>query len=198
MHQVGRAHDRTVDGVRRFRDRIVTADAVYGVILFAALIGVADEADDDFAGIVVTIGEGLDTPAELAPPTGSSPLEVLLIAAASLLVFWLAHVYARTIAGHGVRHGEEVPLRTALRRALRASNGMLLASIPSAIVLIVSAITGFRDGPDWAVIVAIAVLMVLGYQAFAERAASFGWRLAGALGSAVLGLFIVILDVAAH
>src|SRR5690606_4341415 len=129
----GELMPRTVEHIAAFRDRIVTPDAVYGTVLFAVVIAAASDGD-------------LDHPGE--------PLELLVTAVLTLAVFCIAHIYARTIANHGVRRGEDVPLGTALRRAVLASLGMLWAAVPSAIVLVLGALHVVPDADDWALWVA--------------------------------------------
>lgn len=168
----------TVHRLAALRDRAVTADAVYGTILFAAVIAVA--SDDDHPG------------------GAQEPLEVLLAALTTLVVFWVAHVYARAIASHGVRRGEDVPLRVAVRRALIASNGMLLAAVIPTALLVLGALGVLPDADEWALWSAVLILATLGYAAFAERGSRLWARLIGAAATAVLGVVIIGLDAALH
>jgi len=168
---------RTVEHIAAFRDRIVTPDAVYGTVLFAVVIAAASDGD-------------LDHPGE--------PLELLVTAVLTLAVFCIAHIYARTIANHGVRRGEDVPLGTALRRAVLASLGMLWAAVPSAIVLVLGALHVVPDADDWALWVAVLVLGLLGYQAFAERGSPIWARLLGGLVTALIGVVVIVLDLLVH
>ena len=179
----------------RLRDRVVTADAVYGTILFAALIAVSSDAENagdglpgDQSGVHVTIqpGEQVDV------------LQVLLVSLGTLLVFWIAHVYARTIAGHGVRQGEDVRLGASFRRALAHSNGMLWSAIPATVVLILGIVGVLPDAPDWSLMVNIVVLGFLGYQALSERRRAVPIRILGGVVTALLGLIIIIIDIAVH
>lgn len=180
----------TVGALRGFRDRVVTADAVYGTILFAALVAVSgeDEGPDDALTLDLS-------PAEI--DAGES-LSVLLIAGVSLFAFFLAHVYARTIAGHGVRDGREVGVGESLRGALRESSGMLVAAVPSTILLGLGAFGLLPDAPDWALLGALVVLFALGYQALAERGARVWLRLVSGVVSALLGFVVILIDVAVH
>jgi len=181
--------------VSRIRDRVVTADAVYGTILFAALIAVSSDADHSGDGIpgdqpavhvTITVGERVDL------------VQTLLVSVVTLIVFWIAHVYARTIAGHGVRGGESVRLGTAFRRAIEHSNGMLWSAVPATLVLILGIVGLIPDASDWALVVNIVVLGVLGYQALSERGRAIPIRILGAVITAVLGLIIILIDIAVH
>jgi hypothetical protein len=176
--------------LRRFRDRVVTTDAVYGTILFAALVAVASVEDEPDDGVTIDLSPGAIDAA------GS--LTVLLVAVGSLLAFFVAHVYARTIAGHGVRQGREVRVGESFRRAVRVSSGMLLAAVPSVLLLVLGALGILPDAADCALLVAIVVLFALGYQALAERRAPIWQRLVSGLVSALLGVVVIAIDVLAH
>ena len=57
------------------REHLLTADAIYGLILYSALVaGVSDKNSD--------------------------ATEVLAGSVGTLLIFWAAHVFAKTLAGH--------------------------------------------------------------------------------------------------
>jgi len=154
----------------RLRDRIVTADAVYGTILFAALIAV--KADDEHGSDGVpgdaTAASGAHVQVDVTA-AHADLVQVILVSVGTLLVFWAAHVYARTIAGHGLRNGEDVRLGQSFRQGVRRSMGMLYSAIPATIVLILGATGLFGDAADWALWVNVLVLGVLGYQALSER-----------------------------
>jgi hypothetical protein len=179
----------------RIRDRLVTADAVYGTILFAALIAVgsdAEHAGDGIPGdqpalhVTIESGEQVDV------------LQVLLLAVTTLIVFWIAHVYARTIAGHGLRNGEDVRLGEAFRRAIVHSNGMLWSAIPATIVLLLGIAGILPDAADWSLLVNLVVLGFLGYQALSERRRAVPIRILGGFVTAMLGFVIILVDIAVH
>lgn len=154
------------------RDRLVTADAIYGLILYAALVGAS--SDDDTPDAVV----------------------VLVVSLASLLIFWGAHVFAGTIANHG----ENVPLRRAMVISMNHSSGMLYAAILPSVPLLMAAF-GVIDGDagvDFALLIAMLILGVLGYSSFAQRKAHMAVRIFGAIGTALFGLLVIILNMAAH
>ncbi len=179
----------------RIRDRIVSADTIYGTILFAALIAASSNGNgsgDGIPGDVIRAGAAAALPAVHADQADLA--ETLVVAVVTLLVFWLAHVYARTIAGHGAR----MRLRTAIRTALGNSAGMLYAAIPSTIVLILGVVTVLPDAADWSLVVAVVVLGILGYQSFAERGSRIVVRIVGGLSSALLGLALMVLDIIVH
>lgn len=180
------------------RERLVSADAIYGTILFAALIGASSgghEANGEGDGIPGDAAvHGIALHFGDAAIDRTAVLDALLLAGVTLIVFWLAHVYARTIAGHGAAKS----IRGALGEALEESSGMLVAAIPPTIVLLLGAAGVLPDAADWSLVVAIGVLGVLGWQSFAERGSGVGGRIVGAIVSALLGLALVILKVTVH
>lgn len=152
------------------REHFVTPDAVYGLILYSALVaGVSDNH--------------------------ASPLEVLVFAVASLVIFWGAHVFAGTVA----RHGDE-GFGRALLRAIGHSSGMLYAAIlPSlALVLGIAHLVTVDDAVNLALLVATIVLGVLGYYAFAQRKRPVLIRILGGLGTALFGLLMILLNALVH
>ncbi len=151
--------------------RFVTVDAIYGLILFAALIAaVSDEA--------------------------SPSLEVLIVSVFSLVIFWGAHVYAGTI----VNHVANTPLHRAIWRAMRHSGGMLWAAVLPSIPLVLGAfgVLADDDAVDLALTIATLVLGVLGFVALTKRGASIVVRIFGAIGSALFGALIIALNAAVH
>ena len=144
--------------------------AVYGLILYAALIaGVSDESTDS--------------------------LEVLIVSFISLIIFFIAHVFAHTLSDHG-EHG----FWRALEGGVRESVGMLYAAIPSTLALIAGVVTRMDadDSVGLALLVATLVLGALGYSAYARRGAGTFVRIVGAVGTAILGFAIMLLNYAVH
>ncbi len=162
------------DSARRFGDwldsRFRSAPAIYGLIVFASFIAVSsDHATDAW--------DMLDT------------------AAWSLVIFFIAHVFAHTLTDHGKKG-----LWQATRHSIAQAAGMLYAALPSALALVVG---GLQDMPaddvyEITVWITLTVLAILGYVAYWRRGAHFVVRLLGAAGTAVLGLFIVFLEYALH
>jgi hypothetical protein len=158
-------------GFRHWLDvRFRSPAAIYGVLVFAAFVTISsDHAEDAW--------------------------DMLDSAVGSLIVFFVAHVFAHTLTDHG-EHG----LTRATRRAVQHSAGMLYASIPATVVLIVGGLRGAPpdDLDDLALWATVAVLAILGYNAYARRGAHVAIRLLGAAGTALLGVFIVLLEYAIH
>ncbi|MFG6401946.1 hypothetical protein [Microbacterium sp. P04] len=158
-------------GFRHWLDvRFRSPAAIYGVIVFAAFVTIsADHAENAWDMLGSSVG--------------------------TLIVFFIAHVFAHTLTDHG-EHG----LGRATRRAVQHSAGMLYASIPATIVLIIGGVQGTPpdDLDDLSLWATMGVLAVLGYNAYARRGANVTMRLLGAAGTAALGLFIVLLEYAIH
>ncbi|MFJ4038125.1 hypothetical protein ACIPVB_08555 [Microbacterium sp. NPDC090007] len=153
-----------------FDVRFRSPAAIYGLIVFAAFVTIADDHAE-------SVGE------------------VIASATTSLVVFFIAHVFAHTLTEHAA-HG----LRRATREGMRHGAGMLYASVPSMLVLFCAALTGMSvdDASDLSMWSTFVVLGVLGYFAYARRGARLAMRLVGAFATACLGIFIVLLEYAVH
>lgn len=152
-------------------ERLATVDAIYGLILYAALIGAV--SDDD-----------------------SNPVEVLWVSVLSLVIFWAAHVYAGTI----VHHAANLPLGSAIGKAMRHSSGMLWAAILPSIPLVIGALHLMNDDDavDCALLISTVQLGVLGYIALRNRGMSVIARILGGIGCALFGAFVIVLNAAVH
>jgi hypothetical protein len=157
------------------RERFVTPDAVYGSILYSALIGAV--SDDD-----------------------SSAVEVVIVSGISLIVFWAAHVFAGTVAGHGVKDGVVTPLGASFRRSIAHSSGMLYAAILPTLALLLGVfhVTSVDDAVSIALFTATVILGVLGFQSFAQRGSPIAIRILGGLGTALFGAIMIALNIAVH
>ncbi len=153
-----------------FDNRFRSPAAIYGLIVFAAFITIeSDKAHDAW--------DMLDT------------------AVWTLLVFFIAHVFAHTLTGHG-EHG----LGASTRHAIVHASGMLYAAIPASIVLIICGLQGIaaEDAYEASMWITVIVLGVLGYVAYWRRGAHPFIRLLGAVGTAILGASIVLLEYLIH
>jgi hypothetical protein len=157
------------------RTTFATEESVYGVILVSGMI-------------VVAGGHG------------ESSWTVFWTVLVTVIVFWAAHVYAGTVARHGLDHDRMIGLGEAFRISFRRSLGLLAsAMIPSFILLLGST----RAIPDvyavWTALWAgVIVLAVLGWIAFTRRAASWPVRVAGSLATAAFGVAMIVLKAFIH
>ncbi len=151
----------------RMRHRPNYSAAVYGSVLAAS--------------VVVSSGD-LRAPSVLA---------ILLVI--SGLVFWIAHVYAATVAGvHGGWH------RGAIVSGMRHEWPVAFASIPPAIAALVCGAlpnVSVNDGAWAALIVAIVELQIWGFAAVRSIDLTGRALTRTLLLNAVMGLVIVVLKV---
>lgn len=153
--------------------------AIYGVVLVA--------------GLVVIISDKAD-----------ASWDVLIKVLATLIVFWLGHVYAAVVAHLGDAPDDGVTSRTRLgaatRNALLHSWGMLLAGIIPVSVLTLGVLKLLSDrdaiwGTLWAAVLVLGVLGWLGVASWSTRPAN---GLLGALLTSLLGLVLVALKWLVH
>ena len=151
--------------------RFVTIDAIYGLILYAALIAATSDTD-------------------------SHSDSVLFFSFFSLLIFWGAHIYAGTI----VNHAANTPLVTAIWAAMKHSSGMLWASVVPSIPLLLGAFKVLDDfaAVEFALLAATVLLFLLGYHAFSRRGAKIVTRVFGGIGTALFGSLVILLNAAVH
>lgn len=153
-----------------FGVRFRSPAAIYGLIVFTAFVTIAEDHAESIEDMLAT-------------------------SVASLVVFFIAHVFAHTLTEHS-EHG----LRAATRNAVRHGAGMLYASVPSILVLVIADLSGatISDAVDYCLLAAFTVLAILGYHAFQSRRARWVTRIVGAIATAMLGIFIVILEYGFH
>lgn len=150
--------------------RLRTPAAIYGLLVFQAFIAI--DTDE-----------------------GDSAWEVLGTSIGTLVVFFLAHVFANVLTDHG-EHG----LRRATVRAVQHASGMLYAALPASLVMTAGGLQGLEMEDVYAqtMWVTLVVLAILGYAAYQRRGAHIVVRIIGALATAALGIFIVLLEYAIH
>jgi hypothetical protein len=157
------------------RTTFVTEESVYGVILVS--------------GMIVVAGSG-----------GGSAAEVFWKVFGTVVVFWAAHVYAGTVARHGLEEGHVIGLRQAFRASFRQSLGLLASAIIPLLILLLGATRAIDDVfALWCALWAgVGVLAVLGWIAFTRRGASWPVRLAGSLATAAFGIAMIVLKAVIH
>lgn len=152
----------------------MTEQSIYGLILVSGMILVSGVHND-------------------------ASLKVLLTVIVTVVVFWLAHVYAGTLStfsGHS-RGGD---LRHAISDSMRRSRGLLISSVFPLFVLALGTLDVLDDttaiwGALW---MNTVVLGVLGWIGVARWNSSFWWRLASALTTALFGGFVIVLKAYVH
>jgi hypothetical protein len=174
--------------------RFVTPEAVYGLVLYAAIVAAASDETDPGDATDPTLVWNEST------ITISDSVGVLIWVALSIIVFWAAHVFAHAVADHGVRNGRPVTVAKATRDAFHHSSGMLYAPIVPTIALIMGALGIIPDPAaiEASLWISVAVLGVLGYLAFVAKRAPWFVSVLGGLATAVLGLLIILLNAVMH
>jgi hypothetical protein len=152
---------------------LATEEGIYGVILVAGLI-------------VVSGMEVLHA------------LTAFVTVVSTVLVFWIAHVYAGAIAYRAPDGAAGVG--ASLAHSLRESLGLLVAALIPALILLLGVTHAVPDDVAiWiALWVCVADLAVLGYLAFRRRGSRVAVCLLGALTTAALGMLMVLLKVLLH
>ncbi len=156
-----------------------TESAVYGVILVAGLVEI------------------------LSSPAVAS-WDVLVKVLVTVVVFWLAHLYAGTVAHLGDEHETDLPgrqrLALAARYALDHSWGMLIAPLLPVAFLLLGVVGVISDevaiwGTLW---IAVVVLGILGYLKAAAWTSRLSIRMTSAAVTSLLGLLLIGLKMLIH
>lgn len=160
---------------RRARVDFITEESVYGTVLVS--------------GVIVASG-----------PYGPSPMQLFLNVVGAVVVFWAAHVYAGTIAGHGVGPANRSGLAESFRRSLKRSVGFLTSAVPPSLVLLLGALKAIDDSVAiWTALwLGVVILFVLGFVVFAMRGDSWPVRILGAVGTAAFGAAMILLKALIH
>ena len=155
----------------RWHERLDATGAVYGSLLAASVV----------------VGQA---PLQESVP----PVDLAVILLATGVVFWLVHVYSRTL-GHYVIDGRFH--RHRLAHVMREESPIILAAIPPAVAaLVVGAISNASSAAWWAFFVAIAGQVAWAIVAAREAGQPpIGVFLAAAVNLG-LGLVLVALKVA--
>jgi hypothetical protein len=168
-----------MSAARRWRPLVArttgsVTEAIYGLILATSVIAVSAEYAPSNAGLV--------------------GVTVLVTG----VVFWLAHVYARVLAGAITHHRR--PNRSEAREALRHDWPLVEVTVPLVLILALGALDVVADKA--AILAAtLAVLVELAAAgAYAAHASGAGLRgtLASALIAVTLGGAVVLLKAVVH
>ncbi len=148
---------------------LMSEEAIYGLILVS--------------GMVVVSGLSVGT-----------AVNALVTVVVTVIVFYLAHVYAGTLGRLAATDGRAT-LRAGLAAAARQSGGMLLASLPPLVVLLLGALGILEENVAlwFALIVNTVLLGGLGWFAVARWSTSRLSRIAGAVITAAFGGVLILL-----
>ena len=159
---------------RRFSiaDGIFSESAIYGILLVSALIVVTGRGQDGW--------------------------QVLLRVAATVVIFWVAHVFANLLASIG--RSDDFRPTTALAHGISETSGMLLAALVPLVIILLGALRLVsNNSAEWAALwVNVTLLAVLAYIGLTRRGSRMWVRWAAAAGAALLGVLIVVLKASVH
>lgn len=160
--------------LQRIAHSFLTEQSIYGLILISGMILVS--------GV-----------------HGDASLKVLVTVIVTVLVFWLAHVYAGTLATFSGHLGGG-DLILAMRHSIHRSRGLLLSAVFPLSVLSLGTLDLVDDetaiwGALW---MNTLVLGVLGWVGVSRWSTSVWWRLASALTTALFGGFVIVLKAIVH
>lgn len=154
---------------------VLSESAIYGVILVSALI--------------IVTGQKSDT-----------SWETFLRVLGTVIVFWIAHVFALVVSHLGRTVDGDKSFGALLRYALVHSSGLLLgALIPLSVILlgVVGLVTD--DTAVWAALwIDVALLGVIGYAAVARMTKDTWARVAGSAVTVALGVAIMLMKALIH
>lgn len=153
--------------------RLNTGGMLYGTIVAAAALAVGSGRGD-------TAGDVIDA------------------MASTLVIYWLAHVYAAMVSGR--RAGSATPLRRRIRSSARHESPILVGGLPPLVIFITLTLAGVSIAVDAvaALGAAIGMFALDGFLA-GRQAGVKGWRLEVEAGAAaVFGLMIAVLMVSLH
>lgn len=165
-------------GVRRGLQRWIGAytgeHGIYGVVLVTALVAIGEDYDND--------------------------LDVLLFVVGTMVVFWLAHVYAGYVATGGDPAHRAAGVSARLSHSFRHPVGMLVAMTPPMLILALGAFDLIDDdlAYDLALLSGVVVLALIGYANAARSGRRVGGRILETLVTASLGLLVIALSILAH
>ena len=152
----------------------MSEEAIYGLILVSGMIVVSGSA-------------------------ASTSLDALITVSVTVIVFFAAHVFAGTLGRLAATDGH-AGLRSSLKASLHQSSGMLLASVPPIILLLLGTTELIADSTAlWvALIVNTVMLGALGWVAVARWSTHWLWRILSALTTAAFGGILIVLKAIIH
>jgi hypothetical protein len=129
---------------------------------------------------------------------GDSVADMIDTMAATLLIYWLAHIYIETVSRR--LPGVTVPLRSHVLNAAWRESSIMLGGLPALVTVLTLAAAHVSVWIDVLCALGVSVVMlVIGGFLVGRRARIHGWRLAGeSLSAAVFGGLLALLLVWLH
>lgn len=129
---------------------------------------------------------------------GDSVAKMIDVMSATLIIYWLAHVYIETVSGRVP--GTTVPLRRQVLAAGWRESSIMLGGLPALATVLSLAAADISLWVDVLCALCVSVgMLVIGGFLVGRRASIRGWRLAGeSLGAAAFGGLLALLLVWLH
>lgn len=174
QREVRRPADASAPGYG-YRQDLLSEAAIYGLIMVSALIMVTRQYEITSA-------------------------QVFMKVLGTVVVFWMAHVFASTLARLSTTSNGRPAFRQSFRYALKHSAGLLLAAVVPLGIMALGVINLISDelavwGALWA---DVLLLGLLGYLAARAWTRNRAYRLLTAVVTTSLGLLIVLLKALMH
>ena len=136
----------------------------------------------------------------VAAPDNDPDLELVLLTLATIGIVWVAHVFSEIVAGEHTVTSPPTPFRLVLRHAMSHSAGLLIAAVLPIVCLLIGSLGGIAQSAAYYASLGVGVLSLglLGWFVFAHRGNIWPIRLAGAVGTALLGVGVVALNGLIH
>jgi len=153
---------------------LVRPSVIYGTIIVSAVIVAANDEDSDLAVLTLTL--------------------------LTVVIVWIAHVFSEIVAGEHAVTNPPTPFRAVLLHAMAHGAGILIAGVLPLLCLLLGVVGVFANHVAYLAALGVAVLSlgVLGWLVFAHRGNAWPVRLAGAVGTGLLGAIIVALNALVH
>jgi hypothetical protein len=133
-------------------------------------------------------------------PDDDPDIELVLLTLATIGTVWVAHVFSEVVAGEHAVTNPPTPFHIVLGHAIGHGVGLLLSAVLPVICLLIGSLGGFTQSAAYYASLSVGVLTmsVLGWFVFAHRGNTWPIRLAGAVGTALLGAAVVALNGLIH
>ncbi len=153
---------------------LVRPSVIYGTIIVSAVIVAAPDNDPD--------------------------LELVLLTVVTIAIVWVAHVFSEIVAGEHTVTNPPTPFLVVLSHAMLNGSGLLISAVLPVICLLIGSLGGVTRSVAYYASLGVGVLSlgVLGWFVFAHRGNAWPVRLAGAVGTALLGAGVVVLNGLIH
>lgn len=143
-----------------------------------------------FGVAVAVTSDNPDTPA----------LDALIIVTSSVVALFVAHVFAHSVAGHGVKNGRLVGFREAFANAIRNAFSMFVWVLPATVPLVIGAFGAITTAKaeSFALVLMFGGLFVFGFLVFYVQHSRWYVCVLGSLATGLMGTFVVAIELLAR